>query len=55
VSKKKVLFARVTAEAHDWAIKKAKRSKGRDISASVIVERLLMNDKRKQQARRATA
>lgn len=49
--KKIVLFARVSAEAKAWAEAKAAKTPG--LSAGVVVERLLLNDKRKQQARKA--
>lgn len=49
---KKVIFARVSPEAHAWITKKVSQSKEKNISASVVVERLLMNDRNKVQANR---
>lgn len=43
--KKQVLFARVAPEARAWALEKAKASEG--VSAGLVVERLLLNDKKK--------
>lgn len=49
--KNKVVFARVSEEAHEWALKKSDRKKGASIS--LVIERLLLKDKRKHQARAA--
>lgn len=49
---RKVLFLRVTPEAKEWAVKKAEGKPG--LSANIVVERLILNDKRKQLARQAS-
>jgi hypothetical protein len=51
VKKEEVIFARVSPEAKAWVKKKVATSKESGISESVVVERLVMNDKRKQQQR----
>lgn len=49
---RKVLFARISPQAHAWAMEKVRTSAESDMSVSVVVERLLMNDKRKVEANR---
>jgi hypothetical protein len=49
---KKVLFARISPAAHAWAMAKVRASSEKGLSASVVVERLLMNDKKKIAATR---
>lgn len=44
---KKVLFVRISAEAHAWAMAKVRNSSEKGYSACKAVERLLLNDKNK--------
>jgi hypothetical protein len=45
MSKKEVMYLRVSPEAKAWAERKAQASKG--LSANVVVEKLLLADKNK--------
>lgn len=51
MARKAVIFARVNPEAKAWVMKKAKKNK--KVTANVIIERLILNDKRKNEHRAA--
>ncbi len=53
---KVVLFVRVSPEAKAWVVAKGKHKDGKDVvTTGLAVERLIMNDKRKNLARRKKA